>query len=116
MNNQNVIIEKTKKLLETHCYDGLRVAAEEWLKAVGTQKEKEAGKKYAEMLEESIVDIDTVINLFSSEKGIDKFGAETASRIASHAREIKAKGAKWCDCLACTAAMEVLQYKDDLLS
>lgn len=116
MNNQNIIIEKTKELLNTHCYEGLRTAAKEWLESVGTAKEKEAGKKYADMLEESIVDIDAVINLFTSEKGIEKFGRETADKIASHAKEIKAKGAKWCDCPACTAAMEVLKYKEDLLA
>jgi len=116
MNNKSVIIEKTKELLNTHCYAGLKTAANEWLEAVGTDKEKEAAKKYVDMLEESIVDIDTVINLFSSEAGIKKFGAEKATEIASHAKEIKAKGAKWCDCPACTAALEVLKYKEDLLA
>ncbi len=116
MKNQDIINEKTKELLNTHCYAGLKTVANEWLEAVGKEGEKEAGKKYVEVLEDSIVDIDTVINLFSSEMGIEKFGAEMVSQIASHAKDIKAKGAVWCDCPACTAAMEVLKYKEDLLA
>jgi len=116
MNNQGIIVEKTKELLNTHCYEGLRSAANEWLDSIGTEKEKEASKRYVDMLKDSVVDIDTVINLFSSDKAAEKFGAEKAAEIATHAKEIKAKGAKWCDCPACTAALEVLKYKEDLLA
>lgn len=115
MNNQGIIIDKTKELLGTHCYEGLKVAAEEWLAAIGTADVKKAGEKYVAVLEDSIVDIDSVIDLFTSDFGIEKFGSETASQIAAHAKEIKANGAKWCDCPACTAAKEVLKYKEDLL-
>lgn len=116
MKNQEVIIEKTKTLLNSYCYEGLRTAANEWLEAIGTEEEKKASKNYVEVLEDSIVDIDSVINLFGSDMGIEKFGAEMASQIANHAREIKANGAKWCDCPACTVAKEILNYKEDLLA
>ncbi|MBB2183963.1 hypothetical protein H0486_13870 [Lachnospiraceae bacterium MD1] len=116
MNNQNIIIENTKKLLSIRCYEGLKTAANEWLEAIGTENEKQASEKYVAVLEDSIVDIDTVISLFTSASGIERFGPENASQIANHAKEIKANGAKWCDCPACTAAMEVLKYKEDLLA
>lgn len=116
MNNQNNIIENTKELLNLRCYEGLKNAAQEWLDSIGTDKEKSASEKYVAALEESIVDIDTVINLFSSEIGIEKFGAEKAAEIASHAKEVKANGEKWCDCPACTAAKKVLKFKEDLLA
>ena len=116
MKNQNIIIDKTKLLLELHCYDGLKAAAQEWLTSIGTEEEKKASEKYVAVLEDSVVGIDTVINLFSSDVGIEKFGADMASQIASHAKEIKANGAEWCDCPACTAAFEVLKYKKDLLA
>lgn len=116
MKNQNVIIEKTKELLNLHCYDGLKSAANEWLESIGTEKEKNASEKYVELLEDSIMDIDAVINLFSSDIGINKFGADMASQIASHAKEIKANGAIWCDCPACSTALEILKYKEDLLA
>lgn len=116
MNNQDIIIEKTKELLNTRCYEGLKTAANEWLESIGTSDEKKAIQNYVDLLQESIVDIGTVINVFTSEGVIEKFGAERASQIASHAKEIKAKGAKWCDCPACSAAKEVLNYKEDLLA
>ena len=116
MKNQNIIIDKTKLLLELHCYDVLKAAAQEWLASIGTEEEKKASEKYVAVLEDSIVDVDTVINLFSSEMGIEKFGTDMATKIADHAKEIKANGAEWCDCPACTQAFEVLKYKKDLLS
>ncbi len=116
MKNQSIIIENTKKLLNTHCYDGLKTAANEWLEAIGTDQEKKVSEKYVEVLEDSIVDIDAVIQLFTSDFGIEKFGSETAAQIANHAKESKANGAKWCDCPACTAAMEILKFKEDLLA
>lgn len=116
MNNQSIIIEKTKKLLDTRCYEGLRTAANEFLDALGTEREKEAAKNYLAVLEDSVVDIDGLINFFSSERAIERFGAEMANNFVSRAKERKAQGAKYCDCPACTAALEVLNYKEDLLA
>ena len=115
MQNQNIIIERTKELLSTNCYQGLREAAEQWLDAVGTEKEREASRRYVHELEDAVTDIDTVINVFESDMAKEKFGEELANKIHSHAVEIKAKGAVWCDCPACTAALKVLEYKADLL-
>lgn len=116
MKNQDIIIEKTKALLNVRCYDGLKTAANEWLESIGSTEEKKASETYVAVLEDSITDIDTVINFFSSDMGKEKFGSEKASQIATHAKEIKAKGAVWCDCPACSAAREVLRYKEDLLA
>ena len=43
------------------------------------------------------------------------FGAEAAPGVAAHGREIKAAGAKYCDCPACAAAAAILEKKDLLL-
>ncbi len=115
MKNQKIIIERTKELLSVHCYEGLKAAAEQWLDAVGTEREVEASRKYVFELENAVTDIDTVVNLFGSDMAKEKFGEETANNIRSHAIEIRAKGAKWCDCPACTAGLKVLEYKADLL-
>lgn len=116
MNNQDIIVEKTKELLSIRVYEGLKTAGEEFLAALGTDGEKAAAEKYAFELEDAVPTIDFVIDLFSSEDGIKRFGAERAKGIADHAREAKANGAVWCDCPACTAALEVLKYKADLLA
>ena len=115
MKNQEIIIERTKELLSVRCYEGLKAAAEQWLDAVGTEREAEASRKYVFELEDAVTDIDTVINVFGSDMAKEKFGEEMANNIRSHAIEIKAKGAVWCDCPACTAGLKVLEYKADLL-
>jgi len=61
MKNQDIIIERTKELLSVRCYEGLKVAAEKWLDAVGTEREAEASRNYVSELEDAIPDIDTVI-------------------------------------------------------
>lgn len=83
--------------------------------AVGTEREAEASRKYVRELEDAVADIDTLINVFESDMAKEKFGEEMANKIRTHAIEIKAKGALWCDCPACTAAQKVLKYKADLL-
>lgn len=116
MNNQDIIVEKTKEMLSIRVYEGLKVAAEEFLAALGTDGEKAAAEKYVFELEDAIPSIDDVIALFTSENGIQHFGAERAKAIADNAKEAKANGAKWCTCPACTAAQAVLKYKEDLLA
>lgn len=116
MKNQEIIVEKTKALLSIRVYEGLKTAAEEFLAALGTDGEKAASEKYVFELEDAVPSIDFVIDLFTSEAGIAKFGADTAKAIADHAKEAKANGAVWCDCPACTAAQEVLKYKADILA
>ena len=40
---------------------------------------------------------------------------DKALEVAAHAREIKAAGAKYCDCPACAAVEAILDKKDILL-
>ena len=115
MKNQHIIIEKTKELLSVRCDEGLREAAEKWLDAVGTEKEAEASRNYVLALEDAVTDIDTVINVFQSDMAKEKFGEEMANKILTHAIEIKEKGAKWCDCPACTTGLKILEHKADLI-
>ena len=43
------------------------------------------------------------------------FGEEKAKDVAAHAKEIKAAGAKYCDCPACAAVEAILDKKDEIL-
>ena len=45
---------------------------------------------------------------FESEMGTKIFGAEKAKALAAHARDVIAKGGKWCDCPACAACAKIL--------
>ncbi len=66
------------------------------------------------MLEDSIVPIDMLINLADSPEGAKIFG-DHAPEVASHAREIKAAGAVYCDCPACAACEAILSREEELL-
>ena len=112
----DVAIEKTNALIHAkHCCKELQDAAGAWLKADGTENEKEETKKYIAELEEDIVPIDDLIHLAESENGIKLFGEEAAKGIAAHGKEIKAAGAAYCDCAACSLAEQILKMKADLL-
>ena len=54
--------------------------------------------------------IDGLIGFAGSEAGAAVFGADKAKEVEAHAKEIKAAGAKYCDCPAC-AACEVILSK-----
>lgn len=59
--------------------------------------------------------VDGLIAFADSEAGARVFGAEMAKNVAVHGREIKAAGAKYCDCPACNAVAAILEKKDELL-
>ena len=56
--------------------------------------------------------VDGLIAFAESEAGAGVFGADHAKEVAAHAREIKAAGAKYCDCPACAAVEAILERKD----
>ena len=66
-------------------------------------------------LEEDIMPIDDLIGFAMSDAGKACFGEKMAQDISTHAQEIKAKGALYCDCPACQAAEAILKKKDLLL-
>lgn len=108
-------IERTKALLSNWCCDELKEAARDWLDSIGTDKEKEAGKKYVLELQDSIVTVDGMLAFLLTDEAKAKFGEETANKFYEHAKELKAQGIANCDCPACTAASAVLEVKDEIL-
>lgn len=111
----NYAVEKTHALIDSPtCSKEARAAAQAWLDAVGTEKEAEETKKYIEELEADIMPIDGLIGFAESEMGSQVFG-DAAKDVAAHAKEIKAAGAKYCDCPACIAVEEILEKKALLL-
>ncbi|WP_303018901.1 heat-shock protein Hsp90 [Dialister invisus] len=109
------IVEKVKALITApSCYAGLKKIAEEYIAALGSDREKEAGRKLVAELEADVLSIDDVLAFFESDSGEKTFGAEQAAAYAAHAREVKAKGGKWCDCPACVPGREILDRKEEL--
>ena len=111
------LTEKTRALIDAPtCSSETKEAAKRWLDAVGTDAEAEETKKYIAELEEDIMPIDTLIAFAGSEQGISYFGAEAAAGIAAHAKEIKAAGARYCDCPACAIVEEILRHKSEIFA
>lgn len=119
MRNQeelNKVTEKVKELMAApSCYSGLKEVCQKWLDSVGTDAEAEAAKTLVEALDECITPIDGLIAFAESEAGTGYFGEEKAKQLASHGKEIKAKGAKYCDCAACAACEALLEQKSLIL-
>ena len=117
--NQNVkddVSQKVKELIEAPtCCKELKEAANHWLNALGTDHEAAATKSLIAELEEDLVTIDGLIAFAGSEGGVQVFGAEKAKEVEAHAREIKAAGAKYCDCPACAIVEAILARKAELL-
>lgn len=106
------IIEMTKKMIVApSCYEGLKKIGQEWLDAIGTDGEKAAAQKLIAEIEADITDIDELVAFAHSETPAQMFGVEGAKKFADHADELKASGAKFCDCLACSAGLEILKNK-----
>lgn len=60
--------------------------------------------------------IDGLISFAGSDMGAQVFGADDAKRSWAHAEEIKASGAKYCDCPACAACEALLNKKAEIRS
>ena len=112
------VIEKSKELMAApSCSREAKDAAQRWLDAAGTEKEAEETGKYIEELEADIVTVDGLISFAESEIGAKVFGGEEQAKgVAAHGREIKAAGAKYCDCPACAAVEAILAKKDEMLA
>ena len=110
-------VEQTKAMMSApSCNAETKTAAQAWLAAIGTEKEPVATKQYLADLESCIMPIDGLIAFAGSEAGAQVFGAELAKNILAHAEEIKAQGAKYCDCPACAAAANILSKKAEMLA
>ena len=113
---KDFVTEEVKKMMTAHsCCKELKAVCQEWLDAVGTDQEAEKTKALIAELEEDIMPIDGLIGFAGSAAGAQVFGAGKAKEVLAHAPEIKAAGAKYCDCPACAAAEAILEKKDALV-
>lgn len=111
MDKQEFIKKMQVLIADEGCCDELKVVGQKWIDAVGTDQEVDAAKSLATELEEDIMTVDEVISAMEDANVIQHLGAKMAKEIADHTKEIKAAGAKYCDCPACVAAYELLQNK-----
>lgn len=93
----------------------IKDAAQNYLNAVGTEKESEVAKAYVDELEADIMPINGLIAFAESDMGAKVFGEEGAKNILIHAKDRKATGEKYCDCPACAACEALLNKKSEIL-
>ena len=99
------IIDKINELIAaSSCCAEAKAAAQAYLAAVGTERQAEEAKKFIKELEEDIEPIDDLLAFAGSDTAVKKFLA--------HAEELKASGAKYCDCPACSTVAAILAKKE----
>ncbi len=115
-NGKDYVIQKVKELINApSCCADAKEAAQNWLDAIGTEKEAEQAKNMIAELEMDIVTVDDLIAFAGSDAGAKVFGEEKAKEVAAHGKELKASGAKYCDCPACSAVEAILEKKAEIL-
>ena len=106
---RNTLTEEVKKLLAapSACQEA-KEAAEKWLAAAGTADEEAATAILKKEVEADIMPIDGLVGFAGSDAGKALFGQEAAAAILAHAKDIQEKGARFCDCPACSACAMIL--------
>ncbi len=85
-----------------------KAAAQAYLDAADTGREAEAWAMLKAEAKEDISPIDGTIAFFETDTAKEIFGEEIAAQKLSHAKEIKAQGAEFCDCPGCVAAKAII--------
>ena len=109
------LAEDTKALIAVEwALPAVKEAAQKWLDTMeDSGANGEAAKAYIAALEQSICTVDEVVAFTSSPEAKNVFG-DKAPEMAAHAQELKASGAKFCDCDACKLVEEILKDKEYL--
>ena len=113
---RDYVVEKTHEMMNAFsCSAEAKAAGQAWLDALGSDREARETEKYIAELEGDIMPVDMLIAFAESDGGAQVFGAEKTKEVAAHAKEIKAAGAKYCDCPACAAVEAILAKKEEML-
>lgn len=101
------VTAKTHDLMAApSCNPTLKMAAQTWLDAADKDA---AAPAYIESLKQGVSTIDELLDFAASEYAVQIMGADAAKQLLAHAKDIQAKGAKFCDCPACTADLAILR-------
>ena len=108
------LAELTEKLIASNANAALKEAAQKWLDTMDDRAANDQpAKDYIAALEYGVATIDELCDFVNSDKAKEIMGDKVAEAQA-HAAELKASGAKYCDCEACKLALEILKDKDYL--
>ena len=99
-------VDKREKLVTKPVkghFDKAGVAYKRYVREFRLENAEEYSVK--DEIKADILPVDAMVEFMASQK----FDEETAKEFLAHAKELKAKGEKFCDCPACSAAQEVLK-------
>ena len=113
MTKENLIATAKEMIAAPSCCAPLKVKAQAW---IDNPDDKVVAKDFINELEGDITDIDSLVAFANSPQAVQYFGEDGAKKFAAHANELKASGAKYCDCGACTPALKILDNKDIVLN
>ena len=110
--DKRTLIEKLKAMAASpSASEPVKQAVKVYLAALAV--EQVAVNNLIAVLEDNIVDIDELMETSNDmEHAIKYFGVEGAKKFAANAAALKASGAKYCNCFACTVALEILDNKE----
>lgn len=115
--DKQALIEKIKTMgASPSCCAELKQAVEDYLRDLGTPEEKFSAEKLIDEIKADVVLTDQLVIFAHSNNAINMFGAERAKKFAANADELKRRGIKYCNCLACTIGLEILKNKNLLLA
>ncbi len=107
------LISTVKELIAApSCCAPLKVKAQAWL---DSPDDKAVAEEFITELEGDITPIDSLVAFANSPVAAKIFGEEGAKNFLVHANELKASGAKYCDCAACTPGLKILENKNLIL-
>ncbi len=112
MSKENLISLAKEMIAAPSCCAALKAKAQAW---IDNPSDKAVSKEFIAELEADITPIDGLVAFAHSQHAVQIFGEEGAKKFAAHADELKATGAKYCDCGACTPALKLLQSKEVIL-
>ena len=90
-------------------------AAQNYLKAIGTDDEKLAAKTLVEEAAEDIQPIGNSLAFFASDRGREFFGEELQAQMVEKAKEVIAAGGQYCFCPGCMAAKALIDARDEFI-
>ena len=109
------LADKTRALLAVEwCTPAIKETAQKWLDTMEDGKANGAATDaYIAALEEGLMTVDACLAFAASDAGKAAFG-DGLGEFKAHMESLKAAGATYCDCDACTLTREILAEKEYL--
>lgn len=109
------LADKARELIAVpHAVPTLKVAAQAWLDTMEDgEKNTAAADAFIAELEDGVMTVDACLAFVATPAAKEVFGAKHGE-MEAHMKALKTAGKTYCDCAACTPALEILAEKEYL--